>query len=317
MNLDFLTVLINIGILLLLGIPGYVFRKNKMLGSGDSKPLVILLLYVTQSFLIIMSFQDKAYEPSILGTIGWVVGLSAAAHILMLGIASLIFKRVKGDARARGVYTFASVFGNCGYMGLPVISALFFGSPLLPELKIYVSFYIAVFNFVNWTIGIYIISGDKKYVSIKNALINPTTIALAVALPLYFSGIKIADFSTQLSGAFNMLGDMTTPLSMIILGIKLAEMPFRSVFSSWQVYLVSFLKLIAMPLLMLALMLPFRQYVGDVAPYALVIIAAMPVATLTIANSERFGGDSLAAAKCMLCSTLLSVFTIPLICQLL
>ena len=159
-------------------------------------------------------------------------------------------------------------------MGLPVISALFC-SPIC-ELRIYVSFYIAVFNIVNWTIGIYIISGDRKYMSIKNALINPTTVALAVALPLFFLKVRIADHLPQLARAFSMLGDMTTPLSMIILGIKLAEMPFRDIFSSWKVYLVSFLKLIAMPLLMMALILPAGPLLGDVARYAIVIIAAMP-----------------------------------------
>ncbi len=316
MNLDFFTVLINIGILLLLGLPGYIFRKNKMLEGRDSKPLVILLIYITQSFLIIMSFQDKEYEPSILASIGWVALFSFLAHLLILAIAWLVFGFEK-DRKARGVYTFASAFANCGYMGLPVISALFYGSPILPELRIYVSFYIAVFNIVNWTIGIYIISGDRKYISLKNALVNPTTIALAVALPLFFLKVKIADYSPQLARAFSMLGDMTTPLSMIILGIKLAEMPFLQVFSSWKVYLVSLLKLFAMPFLLMALMIPASHLMGDVARYAVLIVAAMPVATLTIANTERFGGDSLAAAKCLLCSTLLSALTIPLICQLL
>jgi predicted permease len=316
MKLDFFTVLINIGILLLLGLPGYIFRKNGMLKGGDSKPLVILLIYITQSFMIIMSFQDKEYEPSILSSIGWMALFSALAHIIMIAIAWLIFSFEK-DRKARGVYTFASAFANCGYMGLPVISALFYGSPILPELRIYVSFYIAVFNIANWTIGIYIISGDRKYMSIKNALINPTTVALAVALPLFFLKVRIADHLPQLARAFSMLGDMTTPLSMIILGIKLAEMPFRDIFSSWKVYLVSFLKLIAMPLLMMALILPAGPLLGDVARYAIVIIAAMPVATLTIANTERFGGDSLAAAKCLLGSTPLSALTIPLVCQLL
>jgi predicted permease len=123
-------------------------------------------------------------------------------------------------------------------MGIPVINALFRGSAGLSEMLIYVSVYIAVFNIVNWTVGIYIISGNKKYITVKNALINPTTVALVIALPLFFLGVSLDERFAELASAFRMLGDMTTPLSMIIIGIKLAEMPLKRYFPLLRVYIL-------------------------------------------------------------------------------
>lgn len=317
MKLDFLTVLINISVLMLLGVPGYIFRKKNIIGEGGTKPLVILLLYITQPFLIIMSFQGEKYSPDILGSMGIVFVFAVIIHFIMLFLAKIIFAKFNIDKSKKGVYIFASAFSNCGYIGIPVITALFYDSPYLSVMLMYLSVYIVVFNIINWTVGIYIISGDKKYISIKNALINPTTLALVVALPLFFLGITLKDYVLPIANAFNMIGNMTTPVSLIILGIKLAEMPIKDLFTTKLVYLTSALKLLIMPLIMLGIMLLFNTSISKLIIYVLVIVTAMPVATLTVANAERFGGDSYTAAKCMLCSTILSIFTIPAVCLLL
>ena len=317
MKLDFLTVLINISVLMMMGIPGYIFRKKNIIGEGGAKPLVVLLIYITQPFLIIMSFQGQKYSSDILGKMGIVLALSVIIHFIMLFTAKIIFDIFNISRDKKGVYIFASAFSNCGYIGIPVVTALFFNSPYLAEMLIYLSVYIVVFNIINWTVGIYIISGDKKYISFKNAIINPTTLALIVALPLFFMGITISEYTQPVANAFNMIGEMTTPISLIILGIKLAEMPITQVFTTKSVYLVSLLKLIVMPLVILAIMLVLGNFIPDIIIYVMVVVTAMPVATVTVANADKFGGDSYSAAKCMLCSTLLSIITIPLICLLL
>lgn len=314
MNLDFFTVAINIAVLVFLAVPGYILRKIKFFKEKDSKPVVMLLIYITQPFMIIMSFQGKSFSPDILTGMMWVFIFTLFIHIAIIIGAKLLFDRFNITPDKKGIYTFASVFSNCGFMGIPVINALFRGTEGLGEMLIYVSVYIAVFSIVNWTIGIYIISGNKKYISIKNAFINPVTISLAVSLTLFFGGVNLYAVFNELAVAFKMLGDMTTPLAMIIIGIKLAEMSILKVFSSPLVYLSTFIKLIAAPVIMFFTLSFFN--VPQLAVYVLVIITAMPTATLTVANAERFGGDSITAAKTMICSTLLCVITIPLICLL-
>jgi predicted permease len=317
MSLNFIEVLINISILMLLGVPGYILRKTNLLKSQDSKSLALLLLYITQPFLIIMSFQGKTYERGILGSLGIISLGSIAIHLIMLTLAYFVFLKMNLDKKQKGVFTFASTFANCGYMGIPVIAMLFSGKEYLAEMLIYVSVYITVFNVLNWTVGIYIISGDKRFISIKNAFLNPATIATFIALPLFFAKINLSSIAIQLTDAFNLLGNMTTPVSMIIIGLKLAEMPFKEIFSSKHVYLTSFLKLIVMPLIMYLLLLPFKASISPVVIAVLLIISAMPTAANTVANADRFGGDSLSAAKAMLCSTILCVLTLPVITLLL
>jgi predicted permease len=317
MDLDLLTVLLNIGILILIGVPGYVFGKAGLLKGQDSKPLSALLIYVAQPFMIIMSYQGKIYHPDILGSLGITILLAAVAHLAMLLVAHFAFSFTKAEKAQKGILIFCSAFANCGYMGIPVIKLLFAQSPNLAEMLIYLSMYITVFNLLNWTIGIYIISGNKKFISIKNAFINPATISIFIGLVLFFAKININAASPEIANAFNLLGDMTIPLSMIILGMKLAEIPFKEIFSSKYIYITVFIKLIIMPLFAFGITYLLRGVISELVIYIVVIIAAMPVATNSVANADRFGGDSLSAAKAMLCSTLLCVITLPLVTLLL
>lgn len=317
MNLEFFLVLLDIGLLILIAIPGFIFRKINILKSEDSRPLVVFLLYITQPFLIIMSFQGKTYSPDILGSLGITFLFASIIMIIMIFLSGAVFAKTKLDKRQKGVYIFASAFPNCGYLGLPLLSMLFSQSEYLPDMLIYASIFITAYNIINWTVGIYIISGDKKYISLKNAFLNPASLALMIALPLFFLKININDISPKVADVFNMIGQMTTPLSMTIFGIKLAEMPLKKIFASVHVFMASFLKLIAMPLIMFGLLLFFKDIIETPVIYVLILISAMPTAANTVANADRFNGDSLTAAKCMLLSTLLLIITLPVITLLL
>lgn len=323
MSVDFLSVLITVGALILLAIPGFILKKCRALPENATRTLTTVLLYIGQPLLTFMSFQKTEYRPSILTNMLIMAGLALAVHLLMIGLVTLIFMRKKGDARVR-VVKFASVFGNCGYMGLPFLQAMF---PNSGEVIIYGAVIVAVFNLISWTLGIYLITGEKKYVQIKKAILNPPFIALAVSLPLFIllkqpigtlgmDGSYVRLMFEKLTASLNLLADLVTPLSMIILGMRLAEMNVRQVFANPWVYCSSVLKLTVMPLIAFAFVALIPNLAVELR-FALFFTFAMPTATQTLLFSEQFGGEPYTASSAVLLNTALSVLTIPIMSLLL
>jgi hypothetical protein len=306
---SFSIVLINVLSLILLTIPGYILIKTKLM-KDISGSITYILLYICQPLLTFVSFQKINYSSNA----SLNLGLAAVFSFLGIGIGIilnfLIFRKWKNNNKAK-VYRYGAVFSNCAFMGIPLIQSVFGNDN--PEIIVYATVFITFFNLFSWTAGIYAVSGDKKYISLKKAIINPPTIAFFISLPFFFLNIHITDFSLvgeKLFDSLNMIANMITPLSMIVIGMKLAQMSFKELFLSKGVYFASFIKLILCPILMLLILLPFN--VDEVLKISLVFSMAMPSAMTTVIFSQTFGADVKEATSLVMLSTLLCLVTVPL-----
>jgi len=324
---DFLKVLITVFALVILAVPGFIMKKCRVLPDNAAKTLTTVLLFAGQPLLTFMSFQKTEYRSDILLNMLIMAGLALAVHLIMIGFVMLVFlKKGITDKRVNAV-KFASVFGNCGFMGLPFLQAMFAGDAAVQgEIIIYGAVIVAVFNFLSWTLGIYMITGDKKFISAKKAFLNPPFIALVISLPLFIilkkplaslgsDGSMTRYFFDKLTSSGNFLADLVTPLSMIILGTRLAEMKFTSLFTNKWVYVSSAFKLVLMPLIAFTavVFLP----IATTVKYALFFTLAMPTATQTLLFSEQYGGEPYTASTAVLLNTVLAVLTVPLMSLLL
>jgi predicted permease len=297
-----------VGLLIALVIPGYILKKRNMIPDSIVGGLVTILMYVSLPFLTFSSFMKKRYETALLANMGLTLILAAILLAAMYLISKLVFSGMKDDSAKRICVT-SGFLNNCAFMGIPVLQAFFPGNA---EPIMYCAVFTAVFNFLVWTLGVYSITGEKKHIRVKNGVLNPPTVALFIALPLFF--LKVTLPEPVMTGV-DFLGNMTTPLSMMIIGIRLGEIHLAELFNSAKVYLSSFVKLIVAPLFAFAvlklcqLFLPLNETVA-ITVFA---IMAMPSATSVIMFAEMFGGDSPAAAKCILLSSVLSVITIPVL----
>ena len=303
--MNFFSVFTSVFTLVILIVPGYLLARFRMIPESLAKGLSTLLLYVCQPMLTFMSFQKTAYSSEIAVNMLIVAGVALAAHLVMIAVVFLIFRR-KTDARYR-VVQFSAVFGNCGFMGLPFLQALF---PDAPETLIYGAVIVAV------------LTGEKKHMKITRALFNPTSVALFISLPLFLllkrplaelfeAGTYAQAFTDKLLFSFDLLGNTVTPLAMIVLGIRLSEMKLKEIFASAPVYLAAAFKLILMPLLVILMLLPLS--LEPLVASALFFGLSMPTATSAVLFSEQFGGDSHLASATVLLTTILSVLTIPLL----
>ena len=310
--MDFLSTFITVLIVVVLAVPGYALRKAKILPDGSTGVLAGLLLYISQPGLMAASFLNKEFKPSMLINFGWVILFAVALIFLVYFAAKLIFFRCQDEA-ARRACVACSYLGNVGFMGIPVMQMLF---PDNPEMILYTVVYNIAFNAMTWTLGVFAVTGNRRAVNPLKIILNPPTIAVIVALPFFFCNVTVPE---QVMTPVSYLGDMTLPLSMIILGVRLADMKPVLLVNNWRVYVASALKLVVSPLLSLGVLLlvdlicPLDRFVI----IALYIIAAMPTASSALNFAEMYGGDRETAAASTLMSTILCIVTIPVLMLLL
>lgn len=213
----FLQTFVNVVMIVVLAVPGFLLRKTKLLPDKAAGMLAVLLLYVSQPFLMMSSLFNKEFETSMLIDFLWVIVFAAGLQLLVYIAAKFIFCKTKGEA-ARRACVASSYLGNVGFMGIPVMQMLFPGNT---DMILYTVIYNIVFNAMTWTLGVFAITGDKKKVRPLKIILNPPTIAVIVALPFFFLNVHIPE---QVMTPISYLGEMTLPLSMIILGVRLADM---------------------------------------------------------------------------------------------
>ena len=309
-------------IMLLYALPGVIFIKTGMIREDGITPLSKLLMYVCQPLLIIYTMNEVTYTPSLLGEMGLILLVMLLLQFGMIALFALLFKKKMHDARYR-IYTVATCLGNYAFMGIPILRAILPDSPNALACSAMCSLSI---NIVAWTAGCAVISQDRRYISIKKILLNPATIGLFVALPFFFlkttPGALLQSWVGDTVTVKNSLDDMvmilarmSTPLCMIILGMRLALMPWGQVFGRPALYAVIVIKQLLLPLLtfVLLLFLPLSTELSC----ALLVMVACPVAAIVQNFAELLGEGQETGAGVVLLGTTLSALTIPLIVLLL
>ena len=183
-----------------------------------------------------------------------------------------------------------------------------------PEVMCYSSVYVISMNILVFSVGVFCLTNDKKYMSVKPMIFNPSTLGLIIALPLYFAGAR-QYIPAVLSDAVSLLGRMTTPLCMFILGIRLTSVSLKKLFTRPVIYLTCLCKLVIYPLFcyLCVYFLPLDYaFKGSI-----LILSAVPCASVILNMAEMHNSETELAANCVLLSTLLCFITIPVLALLL
>ncbi len=306
--MDFLSTFLIVLLVIALAVPGFALKKAKLLPDGASNALAVLLLYVAQPFLMVSSLLNKTFTTSLLPDFAAVALFAVGLQLMLYFLSKLFFVKVKEEPTRR-ICVASSYLGNVGFMGIPVMKALF---PSDDTIILYTVIFNIVFNAMTWTLAVYAITGDKSKIKPVKILLNPPTIATVLALPFFFCNVSVPD---NVLTTIGYLGDMTLPLSMVILGIRLADIKFTRLYTGAPVYGVALVKLVVSPLAALGVMLLVRLLIPieTTVIVALFIIFAMPSASSALNFAEMYGGDCDTAAKATLTNTLLCVLTIPIL----
>ena len=296
----------NVLVTLLYIIPGFICCKTKIAKADHLSTLSAILVYVCSPCMVVNSFMQIERTQRMLGQIMLFFVVSLAIQTVLTFILYGIFRKKFHDVKYR-MLTVSFGLGNAGFFGIPIIKALLPGNP---EVACFACVYIVGMNMLTFTIGAYCLTGDKKRMTLKKAFLNPPFISLLVALVLYavnFSGIM----PELLGGALDLLNRTTTPLCMIILGIRLASVSFKKLFTRIYVYIICACKLLIFPFACLAIV--YFLPLSPVFKAAMFILGGTPCAAVMLNIAEMYDGETELAANCVLLSTLLCVFTIPIL----
>lgn len=297
-----------VAIMLVYAVPGYLLVRTKMVQPSAISAFATVLLYVCQPCLTVYSFQKCAYSPDLVRNLLIFFAVTLLIQGSFLAIFFLIFRSKFENIRYR-ICTLATTFGNCTFMGVPLLEALF---PDKPEAVMYSLAYFLAMSILSWTAGSYIITQDKKYISIKKLVLNPSVISMIVAIPIFVTGYR---FQSQVNDMFTLVGKMTTPICMMILGMRLATVKIKPIFTSVLQYFCIAIKQLLLPLTAFVVLslLP----IDSLMKQTLFILAATPVASVVLNFAEMLGKGQETAANVVLLGTLLSVLTIPVMSLLL
>lgn len=327
--IDIWTVFYTTASLCLLLIPGFLFNKLKITkGRVFAKGISDYVLYVAQPAMLVAPYI-RDFDAGILKNVGFTVLFSFICHALFTFSVMLIIRRVRGrdidqgetsespaEIKNKNLATvrIAAIFGNCGYMGIPLIKDL-----LGDGAAIYATVFNIGFQLFLWTVGCYLATGDIKYISPKKILLNPATISIFIGLIIFFAPVNryIPEFIIK---AIGLLESTVVPLSMFVVGYHMAENKLRGLFKGGRMWLSICLRQFLAPLLAFGVLNLFKLtglfYSYEVAVVVLLCSAA-PCATITSIFAEKFDLDRETAGRMVPISTILSMATMPLAALLL
>ena len=316
----FLTGAISVGMLLLMAVPGFILGKMRSVNTESAvKFLSVMLLYILQPFVTFDSFLNTAYDPEVLINIVIVFVFTCVTIGAVLAVGSFAMRFTKFGKDVGGVIAYGGAFGNVGYMCIPFLQLMAPGDYVI---ILYATVSVVAFNLMAWTVGNFALTGDKRHISLKRALLNPPTLSFILALPLFLlnlnflkaegltgAALKVVSGIQEVIGLFS---DMVGPLAMVLLGLKLADIRFGELFADGRVYIAAGIKLIFFPLFGVALTALMSLFMNvESISLNLIAMSAMPCAQNVIMFSTLYDKDSALAAKEVTVSTLLSIVTIP------
>ena len=304
---EILPVFAQMLVLFLILILGYIGGKTKVLTVADNKPLSKMVNCITNPCSVLHS--ALCVERALAN--GEVLKLIAITVIMYFGLILIaeITTRVLGvKPNEQGQYKFMMVFSNVGYMGIPVVRVIF-GE----EATFCVAVFIMVFYLFIYTYGVRQICSEPGQKGIDwKKVICPMTISSLVAIIGYLAGIQVGGV---VKDTLKTVANITTPCAMLIIGCALSSVPVKYVFSNWRLYIVALLKLLVIPVVVYLLLKPIMG--ASMVLGVMVVIMAMPVATIITMLSAQYDKDQTLAASSVFITTLLSVITIPLLAAVL
>ena len=302
-----MSVIVNPIIILFIAIfIGYIAVKTGYLKAEIRKVISTILVKITLPLLILTSLLDKDISSDTIGNVALAAGTAVIVTIL-LGALGFGTARLFGLREpTKSVHAVLSGGGNVGFLGYPIIFAVF-GEEAL--------FYAVIYGTVNdaifWTLGVYFINRAGGKLVGKDAikkLLNPSTIAFFVGFPLMLLGVKLPPI---LQDAFSGIGSLTTYLSMIFIGMTLAMIDIRKIYKRVSMLAPAMIKMIIAPIF--AALLFVKLGIHPLAIGAIVLEIAMPAQTVTSIVASEAGSDEVYAAEYIFFSTMLSLVTLPFV----
>ena len=316
--MNFISVLEKMIELFLIIIVGYGAYKIKFIDGGVKIALTKLILNITMPCTIMASVMTAEELPDAAMILKLLL-IATVEYVIYFVLAKLTTKVLRLTGSKKAVAEFAIIFANVGFVGFPVTYAVFGESSTF-----YTMIFNLPFNVLCYSLGVYLLqqgaADSEKRAFIKELpkrsrinkiwklFMTPAMIASVISLVIAFTKVKTP---MLIADTCDMIGKITTPGALMIIGCALAQMPLKEMFGDIKAYLFTFICVVVTPAVVY---LCYFTFVTE--PLALgeaVIMAGLPVATAGTMLCVEYGGDEKFMAQITFLSTLASVISIPLI----
>ena len=302
--MNLMSIFNQILVLFIVIIVGYYLRKKCIIDKSFTLTCSKLILSVFLPASIINSMQIE-YSQDMISTILNLIFISLIMYLVSFVIAILLKFFSKTDNNI-GIYQYIIMFSNVGFMGYPIVSTI-----LGLEAIFYTAIFNLPFNILLMTIGVYFLSTGKmqKYSFDLKQFFNPMIISIIIGFVLFIFKIKLP-FS--INESLGLLGNLTTPLSMLLIGSLVSESRAIDCFKNKFLLFVSFIRLLVLPLIMYIILI--NSVTNSLLLHIPIIIAAMPAATNTAIMAIEYKSNEILASQAVFLTTLFSLITIPIVC---
>ncbi len=282
---------------------GYLLYKIHFTDKELNRKLTRILLDVTMPALILSTVLEQTGNRD-MGSLKEALGFTAFFFTAVPLAAVLIVKVMRVPLEQQGLYMFMMTYSNVGFMGIPVVNAMFGSEGIL-----YAAIFNIGFNIASFTIGVIQInygrSKDGKLIDIRK-LLSPGVLFSVLALVFYILDIGMP---ADVVNVIDMVGGITSPLAMILVGGTLASIEVKSVFTEFRIYPFTLVKQIMVPA---AVFFAMNAVIDDpLLRSVFTVLSLMPVANNSVLFSITYGNDEQLAARAVFITTFLALFTVP------
>ena len=281
-------------------VTGVIMARTKILKHEGRSSFINLLLDITLPCMILNSFNVEITIYELIDA-GKIMIMSLVCIFIAWVLAKILWRNESKSRRA--VLEFATLFSNAGNAGLPIVASVFGAQGVF-----FASFYLIPVRVFIWTLGLSLFVDEVDFKArLKILMKTPSLIVVFIGIALMLMPFKLP---RVVSVAVKNIGDMTGPLSMMIIGAALGESDLRSAFE-FDAFKLTAVRLVVMPVLYIVLL----KYTGvdDLLWQVVVVLTAMPAAANTEIIAEMYGKDYHFAARCVVVSTVISLFSVPVL----
>ncbi len=287
---------------LLVGI-GFFIRKKGIVNTEGRMNMINLCLYITLPFNVLHSFMRK-WDWNLFIACGVILLLSAGYNAISVFFSNILYKNQ--EANRQKSLKYGTIISNSGFLGNPMVEGIYGSEGLL-----YAALFMLPVRIVMWTIGIAVFLKGRNEKLWKTVLTHPCIVAIYAGVVIMVCGIQ---FPTFVEKTIIGISGSNTPLSMMLVGMMLAEVKPKGLIDKTMVFYTA-IRLLVIPAVVFAItaFLPIEGMLRGIT----VIMAGMPAPITTALLSAKYGGDGKYATGMVFLSTILSLITLPLWCLVL
>lgn len=288
--------------LFLVMVMGFVLVKTHLLKTEESKSLSIVTLYLVMPCVIINAFQVK-YTESIRNGLLLAFAAAVLIHIALLILVKVLEKIFHLDAVEKA----SIMYSNAGNLIIPIVTSI-----LGKEWVIYSSAFISVQLILLWTHGRMVLCEEKK-IDLKRILLNINMITIFVGILFFVTRFQLPDIIKK---TLESVSAMIGPISMVVAGMLIANMSFKQIFAYKRIYIVTFLKMIICPVIIL-LLLKYGGMANLLSDGKMILLISLlatitPSASIVTQMAQIYGKNGEYASVINVVTTIVCIVTMPI-----